>query len=597
MTVGRPEGRNAASGPGGRTRFGAGLLVLLCLVAPGLAAQDTVNVIDPNAPVAQLPYRGGPPEEAVREAVARYNDSTATRFYGSFTVGSSTWIRGDVGMFRGTLRVMGRITGRVTVINGTLIIGPQGEVDGEVLLIGGRFLTQPGGRQLGGFRTYADLAPVYRSSAGLLEVRAAPPTLGDIASARATFTAGRVQASLVLETGRTYNRVEGLALLAGPTFSMPTPNDGVARLDLRGIVRTESDPTDQRDELGWVGRFEWQRRTHVRYGLGANWQSRIRPIEDQPLSLAEIGWSTFLFGRDYRDYYQEEQLGGFAWANPLQPLRFEGSVQYEHQTSVPASDPISLFRDPEPWRPNPLIDDGHFTTVRLKAEYDSRNSIATPTSGWLASAWYERSQSGDVAPAALPSEVRDPLPTTGTYAFNRLGFDLRVYQRINTLARVNLRAVGMGWIGGDPLPIQRRVSMGGSDLMPGLPFRDQTCAPAGYTDLSKAALCDRMMAVQAELRFRFRFGLRERLGARDWLMLERLIGAEQMDVVVFGDMGKAWLTGDGPGRVPNNRIPVLREWAYDAGIGLDFDGLAIYAATPVSSAWDPRITFRLQRRF
>jgi len=80
-------------------------------------------------------------------------------------------------------------------------------------------------------------------------------------------------------------------------------------------------------------------------------------------------------------------------------------------------------------------------------------------------------------------------------------------------------------------------------------------------------------------------------------MLERLIGAEQMDVVVFGDMGKAWLTGDGPGRVPNNRIPVLREWAYDAGIGLDFDGLAIYAATPVSSAWDPRITFRLQRRF
>ena len=43
--------------------------------------------------------------------------------------------------------------------------------------------------------------------------------------------------------------------------------------------------------------------------------------------------------------------------------------------------------------------------------------------------------------------------------------------------------------------------------------------------------------------------------------------------------------------------PVLSEWAYDAGIGLDLDGLAIYAATPVTGGWSPRITLRLQRRF
>lgn len=597
MRIGRPPGRNAAAGPRRRARAGAGLLALLSLLAPRLAAQDTVNVIDPGAPPAQSPYRGGPPEEAVREAVARYNDSAATRLYGSFTVGSGTWIRGDVGMFRGTLRVMGRVTGRITVINGSLIIGPQGAVDGEVLLIGGRFLTQPGGSQTGGFRTYADLAPVYRTTAGLLEIRAAPPTLGELAAAQAIFTAGRVQAALVLETGRTYNRVEGLPVHAGVGFTLPTPNDGEARLDLRGIVRTESDPTDQREELGWIAKFEWQRKRNTRYGIGAHWRQQIRPIEDQPLGLAEIGWSTFLFGRDYRDYFQDERIGGYAWASPLTALKVEASVEYEHQTSAPASDPISLFRDPDPWRANPLIDDGHYTTVRLRAEYDSRNSIATPTSGWLASAWYERGQSGDVAPAALPSEVRDPLPTSETYAFSRLGFDVRVYQRINTLARVNLRAVGLGWIGGDPLPIQRRVSVGGPDLLPGHPFRAQNCAPTGYTDPSKAALCDRMLAVQGELRFRFRLGLRERFGAQDLLLLERLVGADQFDLVVFGDMGKAWLTGAGPGRVPNNRLPVLSEWAYDAGIGLDFDGLAVYAASPLSGSWDPRLTLRLQRRF
>jgi hypothetical protein len=581
-----------------RAAWSIALLILGLIGSSGtLAAQDTVNVIDPNAPPAESPYRGGPPEEAVREAVARYNDSAATRLYGSFTVGSGTWVRGDVGMFRGTLRVMGRITGRITIINGTLIIGPQAEVDGEVLLIGGRFLTQPGGRQTGGFRTYADLAPVYRTNAGLLEIREAPPTLGDIATAQKTFTAGRLETTLSLETGRTYNRVEGLPIIAGPTFSFPTPNEGEARVDLRGIVRTESDPTDQRDELGWQARFEWRRKTHMRYGIGGIWEQQIRPIEDQPLSLAEIGWSTFLFGRDYRDYFQEQSAGGYAFASPLRALRFDASVRYEHQTSVPASDPLSVFRNPEPWRPNPLIDDGHSTTVLLKGDSDSRNSLATPTSGWLARAWFERSQSGDVAPAALPIEVRDPLPTSDLYRFSRIGFDVRVYQRINTVARVNLRVVGAGWAGGDPLPIQRRVSLGGSDLMPGYPFRDQNCAPDGYTDASKAALCDRMMAAQGELRFRFRFGLRERLGAQDWLVLERLLGTDQMDFVLFGDMGKAWLSGDGPGRVPNNRLPVLSEWAYDAGIGLDLDGLAIYAATPVTGGWSPRITLRLQRRF
>ena len=43
--------------------------------------------------------------------------------------------------------------------------------------------------------------------------------------------------------------------------------------------------------------------------------------------------------------------------------------------------------------------------------------------------------------------------------------------------------------------------------------------------------------------------------------------------------------------------PVLREFSYDAGIGLDIDGLAVYLAMPVGRAWDPRLTLRLLRRF
>ena len=75
-----------------------------------------------------------------------------------------------------------------------------------------------------------------------------------------------------------------------------------------------------------------------------------------------------------------------------------------------------------------------------------------------------------------------------------------------------------------------------------------------------------MLAAQAELRFRFRLPLREKLALSEWLVLERLFGRDYADLVVLGDMGKAWLTGDGPGRVPNNRLPVLGEFDYDAGI-------------------------------
>lgn len=588
-------------GRGGRVlaRAGAVLAVaggLFLLAARPALAQDTLNVIDPDAPPLPANFRGGPPDSVVAEAVARHNDSATTRFFGTFSVGSGTWIRGDVAMYRGTLRVFGRVTGRVTIVNGSLIIGPGAEVDGEILLIGGRFQVQPGGRHTGTLRAFVEPAFVTRTSAGLLQARERQSTLGDLASARRSFQAGKLKTTLSLETGATYNRVEGLPILLGPTFSFPTPNLGEARIDLRAILRTESDPTDRREPVGFSARGEWEARGAIRGGLGGFWSRTVDPIEDQPLTRGEVGWSTFLFGRDYRDYYEAQGAGGYAFLYPLRWLRLEASARVQQESSVPASDPVSL-RDPERWRPNPLIDDGHFTLLRGGLDIDTRNSIITPTSGWLVRAWYERGTSGDVAPVALPVEVREPVPTFRDYRFQRLWFDVRTYARINAVARANLRVAGGGWVGGDPLPVQRRLSLGGPDPLPGYAFRAQHCAPPGFNDPGQPALCDRSLLAQAELRFRFRLPLRERLASQEWLVLERLIGRDYVDVVVFGDMGKAWLSGAGPGRVPNNRLPLLGEFSYDAGVGLDIDGLALYLAAPVSEGWSPRLTLRLQRRF
>jgi len=583
----------------GRIRYAlyAFYAIYALFAASSAQAQDTLNVIDPDAPPLAAAHRGGPPDSVVREAVARYNDSTTTRFYASVTLASGTAIRGDVAMYRGTLRVLGRIQGRVTVINGSLIITPGAEVEGEVLVIGGRLVIQPGGRQIGGARAYDDPASVARTNTGLLEVRERPPSLSDIATARRSFQAGKLKTTLVLETGRTYNRVIGLPILLGPTFSFPTPNLGEVRVDVRGELRTESEPTDRREDFGFSIRGEWETKGSIRGGIGGSWDRQVDPIEDQPLGIGEVGWATFLFGRDYRDYYEQQGGGGWVFVYPARWLRLEGAARYQKESSVPASDPIAIFRDPDPWRPNPLIDDGHFTLLRGSAAIDTRNNPRTPTSGWYFKAWYERGSSGDVAPVTLPVEVREPIPTFRDYSFDHIGFDLRKYQRINAIARANLRIMGGGWVGGDPLPVQRRVSLGGPDILAGYGFRSQTCAPAGFADASQAALCDRMLAAQAEIRFRFRLPIREKLGMEQWLLLERLVGRDHADIVLFGDMGKAWLTGDGPGRIPNNRLPVPGEFSYDAGIGLDIDGLAVYAAVPIGESGSPRFTLRLERPF
>ena len=59
---------------------------------------------------------------------------------------------------------------------------------------------------------------------------------------------------------------------------------------------------------------------------------------------------------------------------------------------------------------------------------------------------------------AVPAAVRGSIPTDGSYAFNRLFIDVRRYTRVSPSGRVNLRLLAGGWLGGDPLPLQRRPS-------------------------------------------------------------------------------------------------------------------------------------------
>src|SRR3954449_1942336 len=522
--------------------------LLVTLTGPAWA-QDSVIVIDPNAHPGQTVARGGPPAEVVGELIAFYNDSATTRMQGDVTLPAGSRFEGKLALYGGSLRIAGRVAGPIAVANGTLYLLPGASVDGEILVVGGRLLRSEQVEHLGPERVYWDAVPVIRGPDGLLVLRERRRKLGEIATARASFQTGRFRTTLSLSSGGTYNRIEGLPVLFGPLFEFRPNPTTTARLDARGILRTAGTSTDLRSDFGYVVRADLRFSGGTEFGFGGRFFSEVASIEDQPLSRAESGWSAFLLQRDYRDYFERQGITGLAYVQATPSLRFEASIGRNSEGSVRASDPWSLFRNSDRWRRNPLIDDGHYFSTEFLAEFDTRNDRDLPTTGWWLSGRYEHLTSDDIAPVALPPVVRPTPPTGGGYGTDRLSFDLRRYARLTPALRVNARVRADGWIAGDRLPLQRRLSLGGTDLLPGFDFRAFTCAPSGFNDPAQPALCDRSIATQLEVRTRLKFNLGYRLPDRGANKPGRFIGIEEADLVFLSDAGKSWLAGDGPGQV------------------------------------------------
>jgi len=571
-----------------------GLFLLLALPRL-LRAQDSVIVIDPDQPVGDSAVvRAGPPPDVVAEVLAFYNDSSTTHMQGDVNLPAGSLFSGRLALFRGSLRIGGRVRGNVVVINATLYLLPGADVEGDLLVVGGRLIRSPESRHVGRERVLWDAVPVVRAADGTLVLRERRRPLSDLAAARASFQTGRVRTTLLLATGGTYNRIEGLPIVFGPTFELRPTRSTVARLDVRGLLRTAGEGSRLSSDFGYGVRAE------LRFpGGGAEGRvySEVSPFEEQPLSAAENGWSAFLLQRDYRDWFERRGGGGAAWVDPTRSLRFEVSLRRDGEYSLRATDPWSLLRNSDRWRRNPLSDDGHYFTTGLQLDLDTRNDRDVPSTGWLLRGRFEHSTSDDVAPIVLPETVRPPITTGGGYAFDRLTLDLRRYSRLTPGLRVNGRVRADGWVGGDPLPIQRRVSLGGPDLLPGYAFRDFTCAPPGFTDLSDPALCDRSITAQVEVRTRLSLNLGYRLRGGESGTPGRFIGIEEADLVFLADAGKAWLAGDGPGQVPSNRLPSFHEWVKDVGVGLDAGQIGAYLAKSLSQGEPVRFLVRLQRRF
>ncbi len=276
-----------------------------------------------------------------------------------------------------------------------------------------------------------------------------------------------------------------------------------------------------------------------------------------------------------------------------------------------ARDPFSVFRNGDGWRPNPDADEGKFGVFGATLRVDTRNVENRPWSGWYVVADYERGDGERTAavPPPIPAGGGAPPAVDAHVTYGRGFLDVRRYNRVSPSARVNLRLVLGGWLHGDPLPAQRRLSVGGPGTLPGYDFRAvagaadlNQCSWGGIVAFGSPAQCDRIALLQAEYRsdIRFSFGIEDVLEIRDprW---------RRSQWVAFVNTGRGWRLGAPPATArPGERalwvgrggLPGLASFRTDVGLGLDIGLLGLYVAKAVSEPGQgANFYVRLHERF
>jgi hypothetical protein len=246
------------------------------------------------------------------------------------------------------------------------------------------------------------------------------------------------------------------------------------------------------------------------------------------------------------------------------------------------------------------MDDAVVHRANATLTVDTRSDQSNPWSGWYLLADLEH---GVAHMNALgPTSVVRDYPADGVARYDRGFVDMRRYNRVSRNAQLNLRLVAGGWLGGDPLPLERRLSVDGYDALPGFEFRSMragddvaTCTtgavPAGYP-----AQCDRIALAQAEYRSDLHVHLFD-WDEDDWVRPH--LNAEGA-WVLFVDAGRGWLAGSGQGPTTYDAggLPPFSSFRTDVGAGLDFDNFGVYLAKALSKAGEPaRVFVRLQHRF
>jgi hypothetical protein len=391
-----------------------------------------------------------------------------------------------------------------------------------------------------------------------------------------------------------YNRAEGLPVRIGPTLYRDQ-GWGHLRLDAAAILRTESSFSSSTPDVGHDVRLEARAGRQFGATVGGRLFDVVEGVEQWQLSNAEVGLASFFFHRDYRDYYARHGGQLYAALRATEDADLTLSYGDERWSSRETRDPFALTLNGLAWRDNPRVDAGRFHVANLTLRIDTRNDVFDPWAGWYLLADFERGVG--TIDAAGPTSAGVRATPLGTTRYQRAFVDVRRYNRVAPNAQLNVRIVFGGWVSGDPLPLERRLSIDGPGTVPGFDFRSAggidvgTCSE-GLAPAGRPAQCERVALSQLEYRNDLHLALWRRAGGTRF----RADGAW----VFFADAGRGWLV-NAPGSTLNvgrHEFPALSSYRTDLGAGLDFDRLGIYLAKALSVPKEPvNVFLRVRHRF
>jgi hypothetical protein len=409
---------------------------------------------------------------------------------------------------------------------------------------------------------------------------------------------------LILTTGKTYNRVEGLPVHLGPTF-----HDSIRAAEINGsmmgIIRSANTFHWDSQNLGHRAAVEARVGRGRGYGLAVSSYDVMTPVETWQLPDPDAALAAFFGHRDFRDYFNRHGAKATATFNMSARSSLSADWSDEAWSSPSGRRVFSVFGNGSAWRANPVTDAGRFHLGVLRANVDTRNDPENPSTGWLIAGEYERG-SGQITDAG-PTSTLARAASPGRVSYGRALIDLRRYNRLSPTTWFNTRLVLGGWLHGDELPLERRFSVGGLGTVPGVDFRKfdpgivdvSQCSDGGAPPAGNPAQCERVALAQLEYRNELHSSLLDFLNARP-IRLRGIGFTVRPTAVAFVDAGRGWLVGQPSGtlRYSSSSFPRFGTFRTDVGLGLDLGIFGVYVAKSVSSPKDPANVFlRVRRRF
>ena len=568
------------------------LAIALSLLAPLMAAESQTRRV----------IRDVVPSDVQGRIEERWNGKNALRSRDSIYIASdSRPVEGNVAVEYGPLVLGGHVMGNVLAVNSDVILRPGARIDGDLWIIGGRLRGRQNATIGGELRVYEARVNTRREGDNLY-LEADDDYIEHRPFRRRMSRLGHRswQDPIHIATAGAYNRVEGLPINIGPSIYQAAPW-GSLKIDAYAIIRTGSTFDDDGGDVGHdiTSELRFGRRTGP--AIGGRLFNAIEPVESWQLSEMETSLASFLFRRDYRDYYANRGVTGYGRFYVGRNASITGSFSDQRWDTRDLFNPFTIFRGDATWRPNPTMDVGRMHIGNATLKYDSRTDSDEPRSGFYVVLDAEHGQG--TLTAIAPSSVARPYNAGDFIQYNRGFLDARSYLMLSPTGQITLRVVGGGWMNGDPLPMQRRLSVEGPSALPGFDFRDVTTTFDTGTcsigsPLGRPAECERIALAQIE----YRGALTLDIG--DWREdAGRFIGARsEASWVMFFDAGRGWMVGSTAAgddiTYARDQLPSLGTFRTDVGFGFDFGGLGVYAAKALSRSDEPVNFFvRLHRRF